>query len=78
MQIVLAFDVKAGQRTCKVPTGRLVIRRVPNQGYMGMHYPNSGRAQVLVYPGKVRTVSAVEDALIDAWKIQVGVDIQVR
>jgi hypothetical protein len=77
MQVILKFDVKAGQRTLEVDTGKLVIRRVPSIGLMGMHYPKTGRAQVLVSPGKVKGVTACQDALIEAWKIQVGVDTQV-
>jgi hypothetical protein len=71
---VLSFKLTAGQRTLEVPTGKLVIRRVPSIGLMGMHYPKTGRAQVLVSPGKVKGVTAVEDALIHAWKIQVHPD----
>jgi hypothetical protein len=74
MQINIEYKSPAkGMYTADVPTGKLKIVRVPGHGLMGIHKPHEGRSQVMVPAGKVKTVTACQDALIEAWKIQVGI-----
>lgn len=75
MQVALGFTVKNKARTCPVPTGKLVIVRVPGHGLQGYHKPNEGRSQVFVPTGKVKTVAEAEAALIEAWLSFVGIDM---
>ena len=74
MQITYTSPVK-GLHIAEVPTGTLKISRVPGHGLMGVHKPNEGRAQVLVSPGKVRTLNDLKVALVEEWKTMVGLGI---
>lgn len=72
--IKLQFENHNGVRKCAVPTGELVITRVPRMGLMGVHRPKEGRAQVFVPVGKHNTLPAMIDALIAEWRSHVGLD----
>lgn len=74
MQVTLAFEPVNKIRKCAVPTGTLVITRVPGMGLQGYHKPTTGRTQVFVPTGSVKTIAQCEDALIAQWRKFVGLD----
>jgi hypothetical protein len=75
MKVEIKFGTPVnGVRKAQVPTGQLVITRVPRCGLMGVHRPWQGRSQVFVSAGKFRTIDDTMDALISEWRRHVGVD----
>lgn len=74
MQVKLAFELANKIRKCEVPTGTLVITRVPGMGLQGYHRPKTGRTQVFVPTGTVKTIAQAETGLISAWRKFVGLD----
>lgn len=74
MQVKMEFTNHNGVRKCAVPTGLLVIVRVPGQGLQGYHKPNDGRCLVMVPTGKHRTLAETQEALVKAWRDLVGLD----
>ncbi len=74
MQVKMEFSNHNGVRKCEVPTGALVITRVPGHGLMGVHRPTSGRSQVFVPAGKHRTLPETITALVSEWRKHVGLD----
>lgn len=73
-QYSMVFENYNGVRKCAVPTGELVITRVPRMGLMGVHRPSSGRAQVFVPVGKHNNLAQMVPALVAAWRDHVGLD----
>lgn len=74
MQIDLRFERVNKIHKCDVPTGTLVVTRVPGMGLQGYHRPKTGRIQVFVPTGKHATIPATKDALIAEWRRFVGLD----
>lgn len=64
-----------GLRIADVPNGQLIVSRVPLHGYMGVLRPDQGRKQVLVPAGKVKRIPDAMNALVEAWKWQVGLGV---
>lgn len=73
-QYKMTFENHNGVRKCAVPTGELVITRVPRMGLMGVHRPKEGRSQVFVPVGKYNTLSEMSTALVTAWREFTGLD----
>ena len=69
--------VKAGKLyIANVPTGRIIISRVPRTGLMAVHRP-TGRfsgGQVIASPGKYKTVSEVKAGAVSEYDALMGVD----
>lgn len=74
MQVKMEFTNHNGVRKCPVPTGELVVTRVPRMGLMGVYRPVSGRQQVFVHPGKVRTLPDMYGMLVSEYRRFVGLD----
>jgi len=74
MQLKMEFTGPRNFKKCDVPTGTLVITRVPGMGLQGYHKPKQGRVQVFVSTGKHRTLAETTEALVSEWRRFVGLD----
>jgi hypothetical protein len=78
MQIDLTFSSPVkNTHVVSVPTGKLIVTRVPRLGWQGVHRPTGkfSGGQVYVPAGKLKTVEATKDALIEAWLNMTGVTV---
>jgi hypothetical protein len=69
--------VKAGKLyIANVPTGRIIISRVPGTGLMAVHRPTGkfSGGQVIASPGKYRTVADVKAGAVREYDALMGVD----
>lgn len=64
-----------GLRIADVPTGQIIVSRVPGHGYMGVHRPHGARKQVLLPATGIRSINVAMSAALDAWKWQVGIGV---